>query len=831
MFQTRQTTETPLWITPEERCPRGPVALYTTFRAEDACAGAMLEITGLGMFRAYLNGVRVGEDYLTPGCNDYDAYVRVFTYPVGTLLRAGEDNLLTVWLGDGWYRGRYGIDKAEASGGCVWGDRYLLSAQLYLPDGSDSARVPVVTTTDVTRWRARTTPLISTSVYDGEVWDFTRPCRDGYACVPAGGTLPETRVYAPGAPVRLHGIREAVRLRTPAGETVLDFGENLAGILRVTGALPHGKTLVMEHGELLQDGCFCRDNLRTARAALTVTGDGAERVLEPLFTYFGFRYVRLSGLSPQENDRLRFQALILSSAGECTLSFSCDRPEPGALIAAARRGQLANFMDIPTDCPQRDERLGWGADAWIFAGTACYLSDCRAFYEKYLNDLRIEQVRYYAGDLPMYTPSLKGEAGAGGAGWADVGVLLPWTLYERYGSREALARHYPLMKTYTDCLLAREAGRGLIRGAFTFGDWLAGDGMTPQSRDGGTEHDYITNLFLWRDLSVCASAAAALGNSADVCRYETAADRVRRAFLDEYFTPGGRLCVDTQTAHVLSLAFRLYRTREAVSDGLARRLARDLWVMKTGFLGTPFLLPVLFDCGMDDAAYRILFRRTPPGWLYELDMGATTFWERWNSLLPDGHLSGTGMNSLNHYAYGSVCEALVSRIAGLMPESPGWDMARIQPHPGAALHRLDMAFESPRGRFEIGWRVGRDAAFTVSGCVPEGVRARVILPDGTAYQDISGDFRFRCAPLPALVHPFGPDTPLADIVENPEAAALMRRLLPRAYAIVTGDEPDLLALTPRVLTSLAFLGISESQLTAFGDGLKRISTFREEEKA
>lgn len=189
------------------------------------------------------------------------------------------------------------------------------------------------------------------------------------------------------------------------------------------------------------------------------------------------------------------------------------------------------------------------------------------------------------------------------------------------------------------------------------------------------------------------------------------------------------------------------------------------------------------------------------------------------------------MNSLNHYAYGSVCEALVSRIAGLMPESPGWDMARIQPHPGAALHRLDMAFESPRGRFEIGWRVGRDAAFTVSGCVPEGVRARVILPDGTAYQDISGDFRFRCAPLPALVHPFGPDTPLADIVENPEAAALMRRLLPRAYAIVTGDEPDLLALTPRALTSLAFLGISESQLTAFGDGLKRISTFREEEKA
>ncbi len=830
MYHAGQTADAPLWITPEERCPREPVILSTTFRTGGTCAGAVLEITGLGMFRAYLNGVRVGKDYLTPGCNDYDAYVRVFTYPVETLLRREEENRLAVWLGDGWYRGRYGIDKAVQSGGCVWGDRYLLSARLYLPDGSGGLRVPV-TTSEAARWRAHRPPLVSTSVYDGEVWDFTRPSGETFACVPAGGRLPEERVPVLGAPIRLRGIREAVRLRTPAGETVLDFGENLAGILHITGAVPRGKTLLAEHGELLQDGCFCRDNLRTARAALTVTGDGEARVLEPLFTYFGFRYVRLTGLTVQELEQLHFQALILSSADRSTLSFSCDRPELNALVAAARRGQLANFMDIPTDCPQRDERLGWGADAWIFAGTACLLSDCRAFYGKYLHDLRTEQVRYYSGDLPMYAPSLKGEAGAGGAGWADVGVLLPWTLYRYYGEREALARHYPLMQTYTDCLLAREAGRGLIRGAFTFGDWLAGDGTAPQSRDGGTEHDCITNLFLWRDLTVCASAAAELGNRADVCRYRTAADRVRQAFLDEYFTPNGRLCVDTQTAHVLSLAFGLYRTRGAVADGLARRLTRDLWVMKTGFLGTPFLLPVLFDCGMDTAAYRILFRRTPPGWLYELDMGATTFWERWNSVLPDGHLSGTGMNSLNHYACGSVCEALFSRIAGLTPESPGWNTARIQPHPGAALHRLDTVFDSPRGRFETGWRVGKDAFFTVSGRIPEGVRARVVLPDGSAFSDVSGAYRFRCGPLPALVHPFGPDTPLADIAADPEASELLRRILPHVYAAVTGDEPDFLALTPRALTSLAFLHVSEAKLAELCDGLKRISTFREEGQA
>lgn len=814
----------PAWITPDESCPRTPVALRTVFPIQGDGTDAVLEITGLGLFRAYLNGVRVGDDYLTPGINDYDAYVRVFTYPVGDLLRPGETNILTVWLGDGWYRGRYGIDKPVHAGGSVWGNRCLLAACLYRPDDS-GGRQTLVSTDNARAWTAHLTPLISTSIYDGEVWDYAHPPHGTYPCVRATPPLPETRVHGLGVPVRLHAVREAVRLHTPAGETVLDFGENLAGILRITGTVPHGQTLTAECGELLVGGNFCRDNLRTARAAFSVTGDGTARTLEPLFTYFGFRYVRLGGLAAQELESLHVQALILSSAGTCTLSFSSDRPELDALVAMARRGQLANFMDIPTDCPQRDERLGWGADAWLFAGTACYLSDCQAFYDKYLYDLRVEQTRYFSGDLPMYTPSLKGEAGAGGAGWADVGVLLPWILYERYGDRTALERHYPLMKTYADRLLSREAGRGLIRGAFTFGDWLAGDGMSPQSRDGGTEHDYITNLFLWRTLTRCASAAAVLNRTADVRRYEITAERVRHAFLDEYFTPTGRLCIDTQTAHVLSLAFGLYRTRKAVERGLAERLRRDRWTLKTGFLGTPYLLPVLFDCGMDDTAYRILLRHDQPGWLYELDQGATTFWERWNSLLPDGSLSGTGMNSLNHYAYGSVCEALVSRIAGLMPESPGWSTARIHPHPHAALHQVDLRFDSPRGRFEIHWHVDRNGMFTLSGTTPDGVTARVILPDGTVRADVTGAYRFLCGPLPELVHPLSLDSPLADIVAIPEAAALLQRLLPRVYAMATGGEPDFSVLTPRDMSGLTFVGVKKQELDALGAGLRHITTF------
>lgn len=817
----------PGWLTPAGECPDGPVALTATFCAGEDPTGTILEITGLGLFRAYLDGVWVGEDYLAPGCNDYAAYVRVYRYPIEGRLSPGREARLTVWLGDGWYRGRYGIDKPPDRGGCVWGDRYLLAARIIKSDGDGHESV-LLSTDEPGRWTAQPVPLLSSSIYDGEVWDFTRPCSESYPCIRAGEPLPERRVPAFGAPIRRVGTRRPTRLTTPSGESVLDFGENLAGILCVRGTIPRGQTLTAELGEHMQDGNFCRDNMRSARAALIITGDGTDRIIEPLFTYCGFRYVRLSGLELGTLAELDFEMQVLSSVGDMALRFSCDRPELEALVACARRGQLSNFMDIPTDCPQRDERLGWGADAWIFAGTACWLSDCRAFYEKYLYDLRIEQTRYYAGDLPMYTPSLRGEAGTGGAGWADVGVLLPWQLYERYGEIDALSRSYPMMHDYAEQLLRREQGQGRICGAFTFGDWLAGDGMTPQSRDGGTEHDYLTNLFLWRVLTIVATAADALGHTADCQRYEKASARVKRAFLHEYFTPSGRLCIDTQTAYVLSLAFGLYPAREAVVKGLRHRLERDGWVIKTGFLGTPFLLPLLFDCGEDAGAYRILLRKDPPGWLYELSQGATTFWERWDSVLPNGHFSGTGMNSLNHYAHGSVCETLVSRIAGLRPLSPGFERVCIRPHPGAYLHKLDLTFASMRGNFDVRWRVDHEGRVELWGQLPEGVVATVILPDGQTHPGVQGRFRYRSGRLPHLVHPLGPDALLYDILADPQGAELLRRQLPQAYAILTGPEPDFLMRPLHFLSTLPFFGASETAVRRLGDELEQITTWRGE---
>ncbi|MCQ2430138.1 MAG: glycoside hydrolase family 78 protein [Clostridia bacterium] len=804
---------------PHDRCP---VCAVITFRLPPDASDARLSVTGLGLYRAFLNGERVGDDYLTPGCQDYDAAIRVNEYPVDGLVHPEAENRLTVWLGDGWYRGRWGIDKPPASGDRVFGDRCLLRAALTVRTGA--GRVMVLSTSDADSWEGYTVPLLATDIYDGEIWDYTRAPAPLGPCRPAGGRLPERVLPFFGAPVRVREILYPTVLHTPAGETVLDYGVNIAGFVRVSGVIPPGRTLTLTYGELLQHDCFYRGNLRTAKARFICTGDGEPHVIEPYFTYFGFRYVRVEGLTEAELDDLCFEGVVLSSAGERTLSCTTDHPGLNTLMDNVWRSQRANFMDIPTDCPQRDERLGWTADARIFAPTACMNTDCRAFYEKYLFDLRVEQTRYFDGDVPMYAPSLRGEGGPGGAGWADAAVLVPWTLFFHYGEMEQLARDYPLMRDYAERLLEREQGRGLIRGAFTFGDWLSGDGLSPQSLTGATDPDFITGAFLFRVLTVMAEAAAQLHWEDDTARYAGAADRVKAAFLDEYCAPSGRLCVTTQTAYVLSLAFGLYRDREPIVRDLKERLTGDLGKMKTGFLGTPYLLPVLFENGLGREAWRILCSREAPGWLYEVGLGATSVWERWNSVGPDGVITGTAMNSLNHYAYGSVCEAIWGYVGGLRAASPGWTAAVIAPHPSWQMKRFDLSLRTPQGEYRTAWRTSADGVFTLTGCVPPSASAVVMLPDGQRFTDVTGTFSFRTsAPLSRLVRPYGLDTPLLDLAADSAASDVLMRLIPEAWRIVTGPNPDFLTHTLRFLPTLRMFGVTEDVLPALEAALASVT--------
>lgn len=796
------------FLTPADESMTAPV-LSRVFFCPAYLSRARLFVTGLGLYRAELNGERVGDLYLTPGCNDYTDSLRYQTYDVTDLLRAGENNLLEISLGDGWYRGRYGIDKPKERGGNVFGTRYLAGLRLVMEDVGGGKRF---LESDGKDWWARPSECTENSIYDGEIRDYTRNVSASCPCLVT--EAPAKAVPQDTPPIRAKETRVPTLIRSPKGEQILDFGVNMVGFVRFRANLPKGTRVTLLHGELLQDGCFCRDNLRTAEAKAVYVSDGTERTYEPAFTYFGFRYVLVEGMSV--SDPALFHGVVictdLARVGFC----ETDREEINRLIANTLRGQMGNFLDLPTDCPQRDERLGWTADAQVFAPTACYQMNAKFFYRKYLDDLRADQTRYYQGDLPMYSPSLCGEAGAGGAGWADCGTILPMTLWQFYGDRNLLKRHYPMMQDYTETLIAKDVRAGsrhLLTSGFTFGDWLARDGICESSLKGGTEDAFLMSAYYFRSLSLTAEAASLLGYPDDAKRFYDLADAVKRAIQTEYFTATGRFALATQTAFFVVLAFGLSPDPAQTVEGLRLRLRQDLFRLKTGFLGTPLALPVLFENGLDEEAYRILFAKD--GWLYAVRMGATTVWERWDSVLPDGHLSGTGMNSLNHYAYGSVCEAIYAFIAGLRQASPGWQTALIEPHPNRRLRRVSFRFDSPAGTYRVSWELRADGGFSLNAEIPAGCRALVRLPTETTPVAVeAGDHSFLCRPSERFLHPFGADTPILDLVEDAEAAEVLRRRLPEVFRRVTGENREFLVEPLRFFETLPMFGVPAGTVAA-----------------
>ena len=438
---------------------------------------AVLEITGLGIYRAELNGKRVGNDYLTPGWNDYDAYVRFQTYDVTTLLET--ENELRVTLGEGWYMGRLGMSSGPMH---HWGDRFMMWARLSLTyqDGTEQV---IETDED---WKACASGILMASLYDGEHRDDTFKASEE---LPVEAFDPGYCLKKPVSPP-IHIVTELkpTLLTTPAGETVLDFGQNFSGVLRFENFLPFGEKILLQTGEVLQGGCFYRENLLTAKSEFLYVSDGVRKSVEEAFTFHGFRYVKVTcrlDIRPED-----FTGVVLSSDLKETLRCETSHPLLNRLMENARWSRLSNFLDVPTDCPQRDERLGWTGDAQAFADTACFQADCKDFYRKYMEDLRIDQTRYYHGDLPMFSPSLRGTAGIGGAVWADAGIVIPWTVYMHYGDEALLRESYPLMRDYTEVRIQKDRDLGfthVLFDEFTFGDWLALDGLSRKSVFGGTE--------------------------------------------------------------------------------------------------------------------------------------------------------------------------------------------------------------------------------------------------------------------------------------------------------------------------------------------------------
>ena len=720
------------WITPDFEDNQIHPILYQRFELPSRAVAARAYICGLGLYHFELNGQKVGDEYFTPYCNAYDQWIQYQTFDVTDQLTVGS-NLVSVMLGNGWYKGRYGADGGRLG---FYGDRFALICELRitLEDGRE-----VIVGSDPA-WQAQPSPVIESDIYDGEAYD-ARLEKTVSLSGGAFGVVPididTTRLEARRSlPVCINEeIKPVALIHTPAGETVLDLGQNITGWVRFRTSAPAGTRIRLQYGEVLQGGNFFRDNLRTARAEYSYIADGTDAVVEPYFTFYGFRYVKISGwvgeLSIDD-----FTGCVVYSRIDVTGEIETSNEKVNQLFKNALWGQKCNFLDIPTDCPQRDERLGWTGDIQIFSGTACFNMDAGAFLSKYAYDLAKEQAKI-GGMVPHIVPMANLSRG-GSSAWGDAATIVPWNVYELYGDVGILEQQFESMRAWVDYVRDIDelsGGRRLWTEGFHFGDWLALDGDDPASRKGGTPEDFIASAFYCYSARLVARAAAVLGKMAQADAYGCLSAEVKAAIQEEYFTPSGRLAIPTQTGYVLALFMDLVPDahRERVKHDLISRLNKDKAHLRTGFVGTPYLCRVLSNSGANNLAYKLLLNEDYPSWLYAVNLGATTIWERWNSLNPDGSISSTGMNSLNHYAYGSIVEWMYRDMCGLNPSSDGdgvtgFRQARIAPKPDKALRWARARYRSAAGFYESGWRIDEAGQLTIEIAIPFNASARVVLP-------------------------------------------------------------------------------------------------------
>ena len=738
------------WITPAQKIenPR----LFKRFSLPGKARSARLYIVGLGLYEAYVNGARVGDEYMAPYCNDYESWIQYQTYDVTALL--GDKNELSVMLGDGWYKGRFGFQQQKE----IYGDTLALLCEMRVE--TEDGEV-VIASDDA--WRCSESSVRFSNIYDGEVLDLTADCSREYPVKMYPELGYERVVERLSLPVRIkHTLSPKEIIHTPKGETVIDFGQEVTGYVTFRVSGEKGRKYFLQYGEILQNGCFYNDNLRSAKAEYTCITDGKTQWIRPYFTFYGFRYVKIEGFDAPV-DLSDFKACVLYSDMEQTSSIKTSTAKVHRLCENVLWGQRGNFLDVPTDCPQRDERMGWTGDAQAFCATACYQMDSAAFYTKFMHDMACEQ-RSHDGGVPHVIPSF-GMTGTPSCAWADAAAIIPWTVYLFYGDKSLLKKQYANMKMWAEWIYRTDeatGGKRLWQAGFHFADWLALDADFAASCRGGTDRDFIASCFYLYSVRLTAKAAGVLELKTDEARYRMLESEILQAIRAEYFTAGGRLCINTQTAYILALFLGLAEEKHV--PGLRRELdqkfenARN--ELRTGFVGTSYLCRVLTQQGFNPLAYTLFLREDYPGWLYEVNMGATTVWERWNSVLPDGSISDTGMNSLNHYAYGAVLEWLYRDAAGLNPveNAPGFRRVRMQPHPDARLPEIDFSYESAVGRYRSAWRVTGEKHLHWEVSVPFGGEAELILPagkitgnaefvqkDGRMHAIVTaGDYAFEC---------------------------------------------------------------------------------------
>lgn len=724
-----------------------------------------LYISGLGLYEAYLNGKKIGEEYLTPYFNDYTENVQIQTYDISAYLE--EHNVFEVYLGNGWYKGRFGM-----IGHCAF-DQFCLIAELHIQLQNQTEQV--IVTDD--SWEYTNSCFINNGIYDGEIIDKTIKTSEWKKAIlldnPKVGKLCD-RYSIPVVKKMEIPVKEVIN--THNNEWVLDFGQNMAGWVVYSGSIKTGQTIHFAFGEVLQDGNFYNENYRSANGGFQYTSNGeCQELIRPHFTYFGFRYVRVTGIEKIHPDD--FKAWVLYSDLDDVGSFETNHEKLNRLYQNCVWGQRSNFVDIPTDCPQRDERLAWTGDAEIFAPTATYNMDTKAFYRKFMWMMRTAQ-NHHDGGVPSYVPEGVILCDAT-AGWGDAATIIPDTLYLFYQDQSILKEYYPMMIDWVDYVgiqIEKTSGKkyGLWTDGFQFGDWLALDGFSENEYKGSTPDVYMASMYYYNSLRIVAKAASILKDSQSEM-YENLANQQKKVLLDEYFSPNGHLTVNTQTAYILALKFEVYRVRDLLIQDFIQQLRRDKYKIRGGFVGGPIICQVLAECGLIDLAYHYLMNEDYPGWFYQVNMGATTIWERWNSILPNGKINPTGMNSLNHYSYGSVCEFMYKYMAGIKPGEHGFKDAIIEPLINPKVKHVKASYDSISGKYEVEWKLILDGRIYIKVNVPFGCHATLNLPysDRKILDLSSGVYEETYVPNKDLRCMFGPEAFLSDVFAFPESEQLV----------------------------------------------------------
>lgn len=704
------------------------------FTAKEKVNRARVYATALGIYELQINSSRVGEDYFTPGWTNYESRLQYQTYDVTDQLTDGE-NEWTALLGNGWYKGNLGWEGRKN----IYGDGLALLAEMHIEytDGS----IEVIKTGD--QWKVTDSAIRASEIYHGETYD-ARHVDSDWQPVQILDHTKDILVAQENEPVRkMETIKPKELIKTPNGEIVIDFGQNMVGWVELDIDGESGQTVEIKHAEVLDSaGNFYTANLRTAKQTnqFILSGKGQE-TFTPLFSFQGFRYIQLIGFKESQIDLVNFRGIVLHSDMEVIGDFKSSDPMINQLQHNIVWGLKGNFLDVPTDCPQRDERLGWTGDAQMFIRTASYLSNVAPFFTKWLRDLEADQTE--DGGVPFVVPNVLEEiedehgltdqntfSSSGSSAWGDAAVICPWTLYIAYGDQRILEEQYDSMKAWISYIKKQGDHLYLWNTGFHFGDWLALDAK-PDSYVGATDRAYIATAFYAYSTSLVKRTAKVLGHEEDYHYFAELEENILKAFADEYITPNGILAVPTQTAHLLALMFDLVdnKSKERIVEKLEELLKETDYHLTTGFVGTPYLNHVLTENGLNDAAYTLLFQKDYPSWLYQITKGATTIWEHWDGIKEDGTFWSDDMNSFNHYAYGAIGDWLYRKVAGLElnEEVPGFKKFTIKPYVGEGLDWVEATHESMYGLIKSAWKKDENGNMTLEVIVPPNTEANIQL--------------------------------------------------------------------------------------------------------